>query len=542
MKDALTNREMDGCARAAETLVGIGEKEAAGALAQRKASIQNTPKGLPKKIVSLCPECRRKIVATLFQEDGKVYIRKKCSQHGEFKDIISSDAEFYRKMERWTFDDEAGIRNPNVKKAPSCPETCGLCSDHIATACQVNIDLTNRCNLSCPCCFANANTGANLFQASRGQIRLMLKTAREVEPRRNKTIQFAGGEPTIHPDFTWAVAQAKRAGFTYVMAATNGITFGSDKEFTERSREAGLDALYLQFDGTSEDVYEKMRGRRLVDIKYRAIDNARAAGIRIVLVPTLVKGVSDGEVGNIINFGLNNLDVVNGISFQPVSFTGRVPYEERLRRRFTMADLARAVKEQTNYLEPYRDWYPLSFVSPLSKLMEKLSGKPTMTISCHADCGVGAYIISNGGGVVVPITKFVDMERAMIELNRMSKKMISMFEKPIFLAQFYNVLRKYYLGKELPDGFRFFDFLGALAPMLIRKASQLGKRREWKFLIVLAMHFQDLYNYDLDRVRRCNVHYAAPDGKIYPFCTYNSGPTYREAVERNFSRSEEGSG
>jgi len=497
---------------------------------------QSTPKGLPKKITSLCPECCRRIEATLFEKDGKVFIRKGCPEHGTFRDLISSDATFYLKMEQWTFEDESGIRNPPVTDPARCPESCGLCSDHLATACQLNIDLTNRCNLDCPFCFANSNTSGILYDMRRDQIELMLRTARAIEPKRNKTIQYAGGEPTIHRDYIWAIRRAKEIGFTYVMTATNGITYAKSREFTERSREAGLDALYLQFDGVHDETYRRMRGRSLAEVKFRAIEHARAAGLRVVLVPTVVKSVNDHEIGDIIRFALDNLDVINGISFQPVSFTGRISYEERVKQRFTLADLAAAVKEQTGYLEPYRDWYPLSFVSPLSKLMERVSGRPTMTISCHGDCGVGAYVISDGHGTVVPITKFVDIESVMLELNRMSAKMIPFIERPLKFAQFYRVLRKHYLGDELPAGFRFFDFISALAPTLFRRVSGLGKKLDWKFLIILSMHFQDRYNFNLDRVRRCNVHYAAPDGRIYPFCTYNSGPTFRTRLEKQFAQ------
>jgi uncharacterized radical SAM superfamily Fe-S cluster-containing enzyme len=502
----------------------------------RAIPTQNTPKGLPKIITSLCPECCRRIDATLYEENNKVYIRKSCPEHGAFKDLISSDARFYLKMERWTFEDEEGIRNPVPSGTASCPEVCGLCGNHLATACQVNIDLTNLCNLNCPWCFANANASGSLYQATRDEIDLMLKTARGVEPRRNKVIQYSGGEPTIHPDFLWAVRRARELGFSYVMAATNGLTIAKSQEFAEQCREAGLNALYLQFDGLTDDIYMKTRGRPIADQKYRAIENARHAGIRVILVPTLIKGVNDHQIGDIVKFGLRNLDVTNGISFQPVSFTGRISSDELLEKRFTMADLAWAIKDQTGYLDPYRDWYPISFVSPISKLMEKLSGKPTMTVSSHSDCGVGAYVLSNEKGSVVPVTRFIDIEGAMVELNQMSKKMVSFYEKPKIYGHFYKVLRSHFHSESAPEGIKFHDFLGAFAPTVFRKVSPLGKKRQWKGLIILSMHFQDRYNFNVDRVRRCNVHYAAPDGRIYPFCTYNSGPTFREAIERKFNR------
>lgn len=494
-----------------------------------------TPAGLPKTVRSICPECGALLDASEFAEDGKVYMRKRCSKHGEFLDLISSDERFYLKMEKWTFEDEGGILNPTRSERTSCPEACGLCEMHLATACQLNIDLTNRCNLHCPFCFANANASGWLYEVTREQVETMLRAGRSVEPRRNSVVQFAGGEPTLHSDFLWACSKAKQEGFTYVMVATNGITLARSLEFAERCREAGLDAIYLQFDGMSDEVYVKTRGKPLLELKLKAVENARRAGIRVVLVPTIIRGVNDHEIGAIIKFGLENLDIMNGISFQPVSFTGRISLEERLEQRFTLADLAHEVQKQTGYLDPYKDWYPLSFTSPLSRFMEKMNNRPTMTITCHSDCGVGAYILSDGEGHAVPVTRFVDMESAMIEINELGKTIVPFLRKPLAFAQFHHVLHKHcHIDSNL--GFTFSDFIGALSPTLTRGASAIGKSRKWRFLIILAMHFQDAYNFNLDRVRRCNIHYAAPDGRIYPFCTYNGGPTHRERLEKSFGR------
>jgi uncharacterized radical SAM superfamily Fe-S cluster-containing enzyme len=283
-------------------------------------------------------------------------------------------------------------------------------------------------------------------------------------------------------------------------------------------------------------VYEKTSGRSFAEMKRRAVEHAREAGVRVVLVPTLIRGVNDHEIGDIVRFALANLDIVNGTSFQPVSFTGRISNEARMERRFTMADLAHAIADQTGLLDPYRDWYPLSFTAPLSRLMEELGGRPTMTISCHSNCGVGTYVLADGSGAAVPITKFVDIEGAMRDICDLAGKQYPILKRPLFLAQFYRILRRRYGGEELPEHLRFHDFLGALGTSLVRRASNLGKRIEWRFFIILAMHFQDNYNFDLDRVRRCNVHYAAPDGKVYPFCTYNAGPTYRRRITERFAR------
>jgi uncharacterized radical SAM superfamily Fe-S cluster-containing enzyme len=497
--------------------------------------VQNTPKGLPKRVPSLCPVCHNHVAATLYEEDGRVFMRKRCPEHGEFKDLFYSHAEMYLKMEKWSFADMKGIDNPMTRNR-SCPESCGLCAQHISTACMTIIDLTNRCNLTCPFCFANANASGYEYTVTREQITRMLTNIRAVKPQRCKTVQYSGGEPTIHPDFLWAVREAKRIGIPYVIAATNGITIARSLEFTEQARAAGLDAVYLQFDGTSDSVYEQTRGARLWDLKRKCLENCKKAGVRVVLVPTIARGVNDDQVGNIVQMGLDYLDVVNGISFQPVAFTGRISLDERMKQRYTQSDIAYDIAEQTGLTEPMRDWYPLSFVSPLSLLMEALSGKDIMTISCHSDCGIGAYLIINEEGKAYPVSSFIDLESAMAELNNIAGKLRSFLQKPLYFAQAIRIMKKYYKPDQAPPGFTFGDFMGALGPTLIRSRSNLGKRRKWRFLILLSMHFQDFYNYNIDRVKRCVIHYAAPDGRIYPFCSYNSGPEYRKQIERGFSK------
>jgi uncharacterized radical SAM superfamily Fe-S cluster-containing enzyme len=498
--------------------------------------VQSTPKGLPKQVTSICPECRNKLRATLYAKENKVFMRKTCPAHGEFEDLIYGDVEMYLKMEKWTFQDADGIKNPIVKHATECPADCGLCNNHLSSSCMTIVDLTNRCNLDCPYCFANANSAGYEYTVNRGQITKMLEAVRAVRPHRCKTIQFSGGEPTIHPDFLWAVSKVKRVGFAYVMVATNGITFGRSFEFTARAKESGVDGVYLQFDGAGDEIYRKIRGAKLSRLKIECIENCQKAGIRVVLVPTIAKDVNDSQLGGIIQTALDHMDAVNGVSMQPVSFTGRISYEERVRQRFTLSDMAHAIYDQTGLAHPMKDWYPLSFVSPLSRFAEALSGKDIMTISCHSDCGIGCYLIVNREGKAYPITRFIDLEGAMTELNSISSKLRSFLHRPIYFAQAIRILRKYYEPKSAPPGFSFIDFLGALGPTLFRSHTDVGKGRKWRFLILLGMHFQDVYNFNMDRISRCVIHYAAPNGKIYPFCTYNSGPLYREKIEQEYSK------
>ena len=312
------------------------------------APIKPLQKGLPKKTESLCPECTKVIAADIFAEGGKVVMEKTCAEHGQFRDIVFSDVELYLKMEEWNFGDNLGLSNPQVEGGVSCPDDCGLCGMHTSHTALANVDLTNRCNLTCPVCFANANVAGYLYEPDLEQVRTMLNTLRGERPVDGRVVQFSGGEPTIHPQFFEVLSMAREMGFTHIQAATNGIEL-ADLEFAKKAKEAGLATLYLQFDGVTDDVYRRMRGQSLLDTKMKVIENCRATGMKIVFVPTIVKGLNDHQIGDIVRVAIENIDTVSGISFQPVAFTGRIAKHELLAKRFTLADLARCVSEQTGH-------------------------------------------------------------------------------------------------------------------------------------------------------------------------------------------------
>jgi 7,8-dihydro-6-hydroxymethylpterin dimethyltransferase len=293
------------------------------------ATLLGTPilpvqKGLPKVAESLCPECTQVVMARIFEEEGRVMMEKHCSEHGYFKDVVWSDVRLYLKAEAWTFADGQGVANPAVPDAVSCPTDCGICKMHVSHTGLANVDLTNRCDLTCPVCFANANAAGFVYEPTLEQIRRMLRQLREMQPVAGRIIQFSGGEPTLHPQFPEALKTAKELGFSHIQVATNGIRFGSEPGFAERCAEAGLHTLYLQFDGLSDDIYRKTRGRDLWAVKQAAVEAVRRAGMKIVFVPTVVRGINDHAVGAILKYALENIDVASGITYQPVAFTGRI--------------------------------------------------------------------------------------------------------------------------------------------------------------------------------------------------------------------------
>jgi uncharacterized radical SAM superfamily Fe-S cluster-containing enzyme len=441
--------------------------------------IQALQKGLPRQTQSLCPDCSELIDARIFEDGGKVVMEKHCKNHGDFRDIVYGDAKLYLKMEEWTFGDNRGLET----------------------------------------------------------VRKMLQALRDQRPVPCRIVQFSGGEPTIYPRFLDVLRLAKEMGFSHTQVATNGLKF-TDLAFAEQCKEAGLHTLYLQFDGVCDDVYRRTRGESLWEKKLQCIENVKRAGLKIVFVPTIVKGLNDHEIGDIIRLALEYIDCTSGISFQPVAFTGRIAKHELEAKRFTLSDFAHAVQQQTGIADPYEDWFPLSCVTPFSKLLSALRGEETTTLSCHPHCSLGTYLFVDQNRKAVPVTQFVEvgpMLREMDELSRKAgKRRFQFFTK----FEAWNSLRKFFHEEKAPEGLTFTKFLQTLQGMTDKsygRGESEAKGFTYKTLMLAGMHFMDSYNYDVERVKRCVIHYAAPNGKIYPFCAYNSGPVYRERIEREFS-------
>jgi len=499
--------------------------------------IESLEKGLPKTTQSICPECLQVIDARLFEEDGAVYMEKTCLEHGEFRDKIYSDARLYLKMERWEFGDNRGLENPAIPDATRCPDDCGLCSLHTSHTVLSNVDLTNRCNLTCPVCFANANVAGYLYEPSFEQVAGMLEGLRAQRPVPNRVVQFSGGEPTLYPRFMDVLRKATELGFTHIQAATNGISF-ANLEFAQAAKEAGLHTLYLQFDGLNDDIYLRTRGQRLMETKLAAIENCRKAGLKIVFVPTIVKGVNDHQLGDMVRFAIDNIDCVSGFSFQPVAFTGRINRRDLMAKRFTQSDLAHCISDQTGITDTYNDWFPLSCTSPFSKLLSALQNFQRPNLTSHPHCAMGTYLyVDPVSKKAVPITRFFDVGAMLRDIDLLARKAEGARIKLFSKASAWNSLRRHFKPQFAPPGLTFERFLNTLQGMTDHSHGR-GKGDgtfTYKTLLVAGMHFMDVYNYDINRVKRCVIHYTAPNGLVYPFCTYNSGPCFREKIEKQYS-------
>jgi len=485
---------------------------------------------LPRTVETLCPECSAAIVGRYFVEDGAVWIEKSCPEHGHWRDMVNSDALLAAKAAWWTFADAPGQRSTHRRDGGRCPSDCGLCGQHLSGSVLAQIDLTNRCNMRCPVCFARAGSGREIVEPDYDEVIRRLRVLRDLRPVPCTAIQFTGGEPTVHPDFLRVVAAARDMGFSHIQIATNGLKL-ADRSFAAAAAEAGVHTLYLQFDGVGEDAYRQTRSMPgLWEKKLACLANCRQLDLKVCLVPTVVRGVNDDQVGEVFRFAVANIDTVSAIAYQPVSFTGRIDHAERAARRYTLGHLAHDIAAASG-ASALKDMYPLSIVAPLSGLLAAVTGNPKITPTCHPDCAFGTYFLVSPEGRAYPFPRVIDVEGMFWEMDRIAADIrrrgragrIGWLDKLAVLRMF----RRHFRPQAAPPGLTVDRFVRSLQG-LVDKSVGRGRAQQltYKTLLCAGMHFQDRYNFDAERAKRCVILYSTAEG-VFPFCTWNCGPEYR---------------
>ncbi|MGH9942494.1 MAG: radical SAM protein, partial [Pyrinomonadaceae bacterium] len=411
----------------------------------------------------------------------------------------------------------------------------------------LTVDLTNRCNMMCNPCFMDANQVGYVHEPTFEDTKAILDRAVSFKPKRQVIILFSGGEPTLSPYFLEAVAYAKQVGFYRILAATNGIRYAEDIEFCKAAKEAGQHGVYLQFDGVSEEKNKHRGVGNLFDVKLRAIENLASVGIKVTLVTTIVNTINNDAIGQIVEFAAKNIDKVQTIAFQPVSFTGRdedVPDAVRIKQRYTLAGMATDLESQLGGdLKAHRDWFPLSSYSAFTSVMDMLQGADApwgwSSCNCHPNCGVFTLMVVNRHtGEWTPLFKFFDYERFMHDVSLITDTARG---QKLTMAQLAMAIMRNFDPTQAPEGFPISQIINLFKPSSANANSDRNDRMktqhgsedpadQWRVLCVEGMWFQDLFNYDFRRTEMCVIPYGTQEGEV-SFCAYNTGVGWRQIIE-----------
>lgn len=435
---------------------------------------------------SVCPECLERIPAERVAEGEQVYLRKTCPQHGIFQTIVWRGAPALGSWVRPKT--PAYPRNPATAVERGCPFDCGLCPDHRQHTCTALLEVTQRCDLRCPVCFANAGG-----PAERDPQLTVIETWYQslLQAGGPYNVQLSGGEPCVRDDLPEIAALGRSLGFRFIQVNTNGLRLGRDISFAERLKKAGVVSCFLQFDGLDDAIYIALRGQPLLEQKRRAIEVCSQVGIGVILVPTLVPGVNTHQIGAIIEFALRHAPTVRGVHFQPISYFGRYPQTPGDQARFTIPETIRAIEEQTG--------------GRIRAEHLKPSGCENAWCSFH-----GNFVKMEDGELRPWVTTPTQQACCGPESGEQGSA-----KSRQFVAQFWSAPPE---EKRVPV---------QQGPSLGGWDSFLDRVRTHT-LCLSGMAFQDAWTLDLERLRDCCIHTVSPDGRLIPFCAYNL--TSREGV------------
>ena len=481
---------------------------------------------------TICPECKLIIPGIIYKDGDNVMIRKRCPEHGLVIEKYWEDYDMYMKMRRYNYFGR-GFDNPNLiteNQGANCPMDCGMCTRHYSPTALANVVVTNRCHLSCWYCFFYAKEGEAIYEPSLAEFKKLFENLRNQKPIPANAIQITGGEPLMHPQIVEIIALAKKAGFDQIQLNTTGINLANNPGLALKLRYAGTSTLYMSFDGVSKQTNPKNHWEVPA-----TLEACRKANIGIVLVPTVIRTINEHELGAIINFALNNTDIVRAVNFQPVSLVGRMPSRLRERQRITIPGAIKLVEQQTNGVIAKEDWFSVPYIGGINRFIEALSGSYKYDMSVHFACGAGTYIFLDSDNRIVPITRFVDAAGLVEHLQNAVDKMEGrpMLERKLIALRALLGFKRFIDKKMQPKSVNFTKLIMSI--FLKHDFASLG-RFQMKSVFLGMMHFQDENTYDIRRVEKCEIHYAMPDGEVLPFCTFNVFPEiYRDKIQRQYS-------
>lgn len=433
--------------------------------------------------ISLCPECLKRIDAKIVFEDDNVYMLKRCPEHGASKVLIADDIAYYKNIRNYNKPSETPFTF-NTKTHYGCPYDCGLCPDHEQHSCLSIIEITDRCNLTCPTCYAGSSPTYGRHRTLE-EVKTMLDTIvkNEKEP---DVVQISGGEPTLHPQFFEILDYAKTLPIKHLMVNTNGIEIAKDFEFAKRLKRYAPDfEIYLQFDSFKDEALMALRGAHLKKIREKALEHLNALNLSTTLVVTLQKGLNDDEMGDIIHYALQQ-QCVRGVTFQPTQIAGRFSNFNPEKDRITLTEVRRKIIEQTKLFTP-DDLVP---------------------VPCNPDALVMGYVLKLAGNTF-PLTRYINPADL---LDNSRNTIVYEQDEALHLK----LLDVFSTGTSTDKAATELHQLLCCLPFV--EAPNLSYDNLFR---VIIMQFIDAYNFDVRAIKKSCVHIVNKDNTIIPFETMN---------------------
>jgi len=450
------------------------------------ATKSNLQKAIPT--ASVCPVCLKRIPAARVFYGDEVYLEKTCAEHGFFKTIVWRGLPAYPSWMREKIPNHPA--QPFHQPETGCPFDCGLCSAHRQEPCCVLLEVTQRCDLGCPVCFASSS----LDPSSDPDLAVVeLWYQRMLQAGGPYNIQLSGGEPCLRDDLPEIIRMGKVLGFDYFQVNTNGLRLAEDIGYLGSLKEAGLDVVYLQFDGTKDAIYQTIRGRAILQQKIKAVQNCADLQLGVILVPTIVPGVNDRDLGGIIRFALEHQPAVKGIHFQPVAYFGRYPQRPRNEDRITLPELLSGMESQTDGMVHLTDFHPKG--------------------SENSYCSFTANYIIQPDGSLKPLRE----PDAGCVCHKPESAKEGVRRSRAFVAKHWT----YQAPKSISS-----------SNLSLGGWDEILERARTHHFSISGMAFQDAWNLDLELLQDCCIAIAAPNGDLVPFCAYNLTNTQGQALYR----------
>lgn len=433
--------------------------------------------------ISLCSTCLKRVDAKIVFEDGKVYMLKNCKKHGFEKVLIATDVEYYKNIRNYNKPSETPLKF-STKTHYGCPYDCGLCTDHEQHSCLTVVEITDRCNLTCPTCYAMSSPHYGRHRTVE-EVERMLDIIVESEGTPD-VVQISGGEPTVHPDFFKILDIAKTKPIRHLMVNTNGIRIAKDKEFTRQLASYMPDfEIYLQFDSFKSEALINLRGKDLLEARMKALEHLNEFNLSTTLVVTLQQGVNDDEIGKIIDFALKQ-PCVRGVTFQPVQIAGRTENFDPAINRITMTDVRQKILDQTTVF----------------------NANDLIPVPCNPDALVMGYALKLNNQVF-PLTRYVDPAHLLDN----SKNTIVYEQDEVLKEQMIDIFSTGISVDRVEENM---NQLLCCLPQI--QAPGLTYNNLFRIII---MRFIDAYDFDVRAIKKSCVHIVHKDGRIIPFETMN---------------------